>query len=419
MNTGNNIVWGNGRITFPQNPSPAAIRPMARAFHVVCEKQGYQEVSLDFSSCETLFESFMLPLVAISQLYIRNGVDFKLLLPSGHQLRSLFHNSNWAHLISPRHYDPTTYEGKHHVPAIHYQNGQTQHRAVDSIIDAVLSSLTNLNRGSLKALEWSLNEITDNVLNHSSSSVGGFVQASTFSGRNVVEFVVADTGIGIPESLRMSDHKRALEEAIKEGVTRDKNTNAGNGLFGSYQIATISGGQFHIHSGHASLLANAGETLRIIEDKAFFRGAVVVVRIDCSAEHLLEKALRFGGQPHDPPYDYIERRFEGGEPDEITIKLREETDSFGSREVGRLVKNKIDNIMTTSRVRRLVVDFDGVFIISSSFADEVFGRMFAEMGPMDFMTKIEFKNVDSTVRSLIDRAIFQRAANPGQNGASK
>jgi hypothetical protein len=58
--------------------------------------------------------------------------------------------------------------------------------------------------------------------------------------------------------------------------------------------------------------------------------------------------------------------------------------------------------------QKIVVDFDGVPLVSSSFADEVFAKLFVEMGAMRFMRSFEFKNASSTVQALIDKAIEQR-----------
>ena len=66
----------------------------------------------------------------------------------------------------------------------------------------------------------------------------------------------------------------------------------------------------------------------------------------------------------------------------------------------------LDNLLRERRT--IVLDFSGVGVISSSFADEVFGRLFVEMGPRAFMTRIEMRHVDPTVEGLIDRAIVQR-----------
>ena len=46
---------------------------------------------------------------------------------------------------------------------------------VNDFIDVTMRTL-ELPRSVLGGLEWSVNEITDNVLNHSSSINGGFVQ---------------------------------------------------------------------------------------------------------------------------------------------------------------------------------------------------------------------------------------------------
>lgn len=74
----------------------------------------------------------------------------------------------------------------------------------------------------------------------------------------------------------------------------------------------------------------------------------------------------------------------------------------------------IENLMAGSDV--IVIDFSGIGVVSSSFADEVFGRLFVKMGPGAFMRRIEMRNVDSIVEGLIDRAIVQRTRLGNGNG---
>ena len=69
---------------------------------------------------------------------------------------------------------------------------------------------------------------------------------------------------------------------------------------------------------------------------------------------------------------------------------------------------KLSNIVRACVGQKIIIDFHGVPIISSSFADEVFGKLFRELGPTNFMQVISFTNVTGTVQSLIDRAITQR-----------
>jgi hypothetical protein len=59
---------------------------------------------------------------------------------------------------------------------------------------------------------------------------------------------------------------------------------------------------------------------------------------------------------------------------------------------------------------RVFIDFEGVALVSSSFADEVFGKLIVELGAMTFMQRFELKNVHSMVRALVDKAIAQRTS---------
>lgn len=89
--------------------------------------------------------------------------------------------------------------------------------------------------------------------------------------------------------------------------------------------------------------------------------------------------------------------------------------AFGSRRGGKRVRAMIGNLLRENR--SVTLDFKGVAVFSSGFADEVFGRLFVEMGPTAFMTRVKMLNAGPTVEGLIDRAIEQRTrlgnGNPG------
>jgi hypothetical protein len=121
----------------------------------------------------------------------------------------------------------------------------------------------------------------------------------------------------------------------------------------------------------------------------------------------LEQALRFRGRPHDP-VDLVELQYERTENGSLYLQLAKEGDGFGSRASGLPVRNKVKNLIRIGSGDKLTIDFEDIPIISSSYADEVFGKLFVEMGALSFMQKIEFKNVDETIKGLIDRAIEQR-----------
>ena len=86
-----------------------------------------------------------------------------------------------------------------------------------------------------------------------------------------------------------------------------------------------------------------------------------------------------------------------------------------SRDAGSAIRTQLHNILQMIFPNRLIVDFEDVSIVSSSFADEVFGKLFVQLGPLAFMQRVAFRNVDSTVQSLMDRAIQKRVAQ-AENG---
>jgi len=107
------------------------------------------------------------------------------------------------------------------------------------------------------------------------------------------------------------------------------------------------------------------------------------------------------------PVDRIEMKYETNQDGLLHFPIKEEARSLGSRAGGLPVRNKLDNLIGMKGVRAIGVDFSGVEVISSSFADEVFGKLFLLKGPIDF-SKIQFLNVSPIIKKLIDKAVMQR-----------
>jgi hypothetical protein len=331
-------------------------------------------------------------------------------MPDNVKSAAIMSNANWAHLIIPEKFESKSENNIKHISATQFFSADEHHRAVDKTINLMLQLVEGLDRSKFKALEWSLNEITDNVLNHSDSPVGGLIQVVTYPLKKRIELIVCDAGMTIQKSLRaglpsIRDDATALRRAIDEGVTKNSTTNQGNGLFGTSQCCGVSGGTFDILSGSMSLKQKPGEVI-VSKNAIPYSGTVVRAVINTSYEELLEKALVFRGKRHNPGFDYIERMYES-DGDVMVFKLSEELNSFGSRDSGRLARIKAENLMDNRRVP-VEFDFRDVKLISSSFADEVFGKLYIEFGAEKFGKLCKFKNIDRTVQGLIDRAIAQR-----------
>lgn len=402
---GSRIV-ANGRLRSSQ------MRYLFAAMHRTINNLGYQDIELDFSGLTATFPSPMLALASQCQLYLKRGIDTHLILPEDESFRRLFLNTNWANFIDPVNQPPSTFKGHTQIPAIKYSDALEQFEIVQNVLGKMLSRLSDFNRSHLAGIEWCINEITDNVLNHSQSEVGGLVQVTNFRrNRRAVEFAVCDAGIGIPETLRsghpdLQDDASALDRAIREGVTRGEWVGQGNGLYGSCRIAELSRGTFEIHSGYASMFYEPKAGFHFRNEEIPFKGTLVAVSVGYENPLILEEALNFQGRGH-TPVDYIELVYDEDEQGNVVFVLQGESSGFGSREAGRPVRTKLLNLLDLidGKIR---ISFEGVPLISSSYADEVFGKIFVEVGALEFANRFEFTKVEGIVRRLIDRSISQR-----------
>ena len=280
-------------------------------------------------------------------------------------------------------------------------------------MDVVMRSM-ELDRDVIRGLEWSINEITDNVLNHAQCDDGGIVQVSTFIESKKVAFRVADSGRGILASLSeghpdLRTDKQAIGEAVKAGVTRNPEAGQGNGIAGILRIASLSGGSLAVTSGLARFLVRDGTSKSYNRSASQrFPGTFVYAELGTEARFRLSEALGFSGT--EQPTDLIELLYESEHSDALVLKLNEEATGFGSRRVGEQLRTKCMNLLNAEPAKPLILDWNGVPIVSSSFADEFVGKLFVTLRPLDFAARIRNLGMESVVRGLVDKAIIQRAA---------
>lgn len=58
--------------------------------------------------------------------------------------------------------------------------------------------------------------------------------------------------------------------------------------------------------------------------------------------------------------------------------------------------------------QKIIIDFFGTNVISSSYADELIARLFVTLGLFQFMELISLKNLDYSKQVIIQKAIYQR-----------
>jgi anti-sigma regulatory factor (Ser/Thr protein kinase) len=110
-------------------------------------------------------------------------------------------------------------------------------------------------------IKYVVSELIRNVLEHAASPVGAFICAQYFKKTNRISIGVADRGIGITSSIRVShkaaDDKESINLALRPGITGTTSRiggteyNAGAGLFFTRNIAKAADNFFFIYSGTA------------------------------------------------------------------------------------------------------------------------------------------------------------------------
>lgn len=371
------------------------------------------DLTLDFSKVLQAYPNGVLPIISSITEIREEGYEVYVKLPQNNRVRRLFRSVNWAHFLAPGQFKKSESTHDRHLVTRNFLDEKEQFKIVNDFMDVVLRSM-ELPKDIISGLEWSINEITDNVLNHSKSKNGGFVQASTYPTNGIIAFAVADAGRGILESLKegiptLRTDIQAIGEAVKAGVTRNPKFGQGNGLAGSLRVATLTGGSLEITSGRARIISTAeGTTRNDRRDFQLYQGTLVSGQINVSKDFSISKALNFGMNENYEPGNVIDYHYEMEDEDCLKLKMKEETTGFGSRRSGKQINTKIHNLIKAKPNYPLVIDWEGVPVISSSFADEMIGKLFLKLGGISFSSIIRNVNMEPLIINLLDKAISQR-----------
>ena len=405
------VKYEKGTIIFSEQANSYCIKDFCSAVEKAI-KNNDSNITLDFSKTERAYPNGMVPIIAKVESLRSKNIKIDIILPNSYNARKLFNATNWAYMLSPEIQIFSESVHDRHLVTRKFTNAEDQKKVVDDFMDVVLRNLV-APRAILSGLEWAINEITDNVLNHSESNHGGIIQASTYPQKGFIAFAVADSGRGILNSLRegiptLRTDSQAIGEAIKAGVTRNPKFGQGNGLAGTVRITTMSGGSFELISGKSRLLVTSTESIRSERNLyESYQGTIVCGQIKISDSFSIEKALLFDGKPH-TPVDFIEINYESDDSTCHNFILKDETTGYGTRHAGRQIRTKALNLLNADSKIPLVIDWAGIPVISSSFADEFMGKLFLELGALGFSARIRNRGLEQLTAALIDKAIAQR-----------
>lgn len=278
----------------------------------------------------------------------------------------------------------------------------------DAVCELVLHHFDDA-RAFLPALEWAVNEVTDNIHNHAHAPTPGYACAQFYPNRHRIEVAVVDPGRGLRASLSHShevpDDEAAIALALTRGVTGGGTPGQGNGLAGTRAIVTANGGAMSLWSGTCRWrLHRDGEKPPHVLPS--WEGTGLWMSLDVRKPVNLQDTFIEGAS-----WSYIDKVAEdlAGE----ALRVGSACSSFGSRHPARRLRRKVLTVLGAMEPDDvLTLDFSGVKGASSSFLDELLGLLAAELGVDAFRRRVRVVKASDEVQRRANVVITQRVGEP-------
>lgn len=284
---------------------------------------------------------------------------------------------------------------------------------VDALQEYLPSAFVAAN-GLLEGLIWNINEVMDNVIQHSEISCG-YVMGQITNDNNHLSICVFDNGIGILNSFKGSRYSPktssdAITLALTKGVTRDSKIGQGNGLWGLSEILKENDGLLTIKTGGGQYSVNGNEAPRIDNkfNQFYYESPdKLTTMIDFQLNNKKSICL-------DKIFDNrvpVQLWLEGMENSdgEHVIQLSEEKWGTGTRSGAQKIRNEAENVLIIGKTR-VVFDFTDVYIVSSSFSDELFGKLIEKYGFIGFQKAFRITNTSEINEKIINKSVSMRMA---------
>jgi hypothetical protein len=142
------------------------------------------------------------------------------------------------------------------------------------------------------------------------------------------------------------------------------------------------------------------EQLRYGPTLARHHGTIVELELRTDRPVDLEVALGRRAMPM-AELEYAEGR-------EVVVDVAREASNLGTREAGRDLRNKVLNSTQSEVDERIVLDFGGVEMLSSSFADEFVAKLGGSLGKRVFFERFELRRMNPSVKTIVHSALWER-----------
>ena len=284
---------------------------------------------------------------------------------------------------------------------------------LELLIEWVVSNLYRKvpsQKNTLLALEYCLSEIMDNVLRHSKDQAGFFMY-SLQRGDQRISVAIADQGIGIKRSFSNTSYRPlsasdAITLAMKKGVTSSPE-GAGNGLWTTTEIITKNTGQLTITSGGGAIYYNKSLGKVDTYDNAptidpDWPGTNLDFQLDF--DNAVDFSSLWGDLPS--PINTRAEHLENSD-DQLVLLIKDQSFGTSTRESGRDVRVLAANLLRTHHTD-LLLDFTGVTMISSSYADELVAKLYTDNTIENVHNRLKVTGANDTIELVMADAIRSR-----------
>ena len=397
------VTTSENRITFTKMDSPRLVGTFLHTIYNLVEKQGYKEIVIDCLEVKRAFPNVLVPIAGIVDYYNQRGIEFKF-----ENLPSFLEKSHfYSPLVVSENHD--LLQGNVLNFVWRYENDSDTYALSTEILRSISQEVL-CEEGVIDALLWCMNEIMDNVIVHSNSDAG-FVMGQIHKQSKHIAFCVYDHGQGIFNSLKDSPHApknslEAIQLAIQERVTRDKKVGQGNGMWGLSEIVKSNAGRLTIISDSGFYMRSNGD-VKTDNQFTYLSPSHGACLVDFQLNYTKKISLAEALKGH-KPVNYRTESFEddGGA---VTFRLADAKTGTGTRESGKRIRTDLINMFKDTQ-KGIVIDFDGLSVISSSFADELVGKMLVHFGFFGFNQIVRLKNMNQTIQAIVERSVAQRMA---------
>jgi len=373
--------------------------------HRLVHKFKYKDIVIDLNEVKQDFTYPTLPISGIIQYFKNNfNITFKI-------INDINKIENKGFLAPYRVNSTTERKVKEYIYKIWEFTSNEDIATIHKGIMDNLRTQTKLETGVMHACEWSIYEIMDNVLIHSKEQKG-YIYTQLIKDTNELQVCIYDYGIGIYSSMVRGDnrprsHADAISLALQKGKKGSESEGQGNGMWGLSKIIIDNKGNLFVESGRGSIKIDNTSKEKVINITDLIilskinQSTTVYFNINLNNQLDITKTLE--------TKDFIDLYSESFEDDKdnIVFRIADKKAGFGTRPAGKELRFEVINLINVNK-KPVTIDFEGVNLMTSSFADEFIAKLLEDAGLYQFQKSIKMINLNDENQRILNKAIQER-----------